>query len=916
MIPIAVEVTNFLSHACPDEEPVVFDFDGAVLWSVSGDNGAGKSAIFDAITWSLFGEHRGGNQRADRLICHSAQRCRAAFSFELDGVRYRVERLARRRGTTTRAASRWDPDSDSWEAIPNTTSASGFDEWRDGLLGLSYEAFIQSVLLLQNGSDVLIHSGAKQRFEVLAQLVDLSPYQRLEERAKERTSQARARRKGLEDEIAKLPAVTADERVAAAAAFERVKTEHADRAHAVEDQRLVVNDARQYADLSERLIATQEEIAAAEKLLSGADDIRARSTLFDQLTDSRAPLETALKVLAEAQGCDAAAATAEMELQRIDLPALDEAAEKAKAAAAQAREAASVSATAASTKSKALGPVETVVTRRLEVRAAEKELAGIGASAELGRELEACQDELTELTTTLETAKSAEQQAIDTVAERKAAVEATRESLAQLEEGKGELTCSRCGQEVPPEHRQDHLREVTEALGAAQAELGAAEDELTPLRQARHDAEAALSSKAEQQSALAVKRSQAEQAEAALERARTAAEAAIAAPAFSAMERADSTEVAQTDAERLPALLRRFQAAADDAETEAEELASKAQEAEEEAARSKATADADRQRRQTLETTVQVQTTEAEGHRQHAQAKLDLVEKDWAQRGLAGEEELLEQLKRRTEELAPAAEELSQLHGAEAQLTQLRGGEAKLRGLLDEVPLQHRVPPAAAETELEEREINLVDAAEALEAAKDETRDLDRRERELKDTREDLERALRDEGLARRLMTLLGRQGIQGHLLAQAARVLEALGNDTLAAISGGNLRLEIRRDTMRGHDELTISVIDLTADGERTEAAFLSGSEKFRVCVAMAAAIGKYVSGRSSIDSLIIDEGFGSLDETGRDQMIDELQRLAELLERVIVVSHQAEFHDRSRFPHGYLLRRVESATEVERFL
>ena len=149
----------------------------------------------------------------------------------------------------------------------------------------------------------------------------------------------------------------------------------------------------------------------------------------------------------------------------------------------------------------------------------------------------------------------------------------------------------------------------------------------------------------------------------------------------------------------------------------------------------------------------------------------------------------------------------------------------------------------------------------------------------------------------------------------RAARGLERLANETLRALTGGALELEIAAEERRGRDEIVISARDLSAGGERTDAASCR-ARRSSACASRwrrRSARTPAVARRSS--PLIIDKGFGSLDETSRDEMIDDLQRLAQLLKRVIVVSHQGEFHDRARFPHGYLLRRDGEVTEVERF-
>ena len=58
MIPRKVVLENFLSYRAAQ----TFEFDGESLWILSAPNGTGKSAVFDAITYALFAQHRGSGR--------------------------------------------------------------------------------------------------------------------------------------------------------------------------------------------------------------------------------------------------------------------------------------------------------------------------------------------------------------------------------------------------------------------------------------------------------------------------------------------------------------------------------------------------------------------------------------------------------------------------------------------------------------------------------------------------------------------------------------------------------------------------------------------------------------------------------------------------------------------------------------
>src|SRR5438874_12338307 len=173
MIPRRVYLRGFL---CYREEQEI-DFGGATLWMLAGLNGSGKSAVFDAVTYALFGHHRGGATGAAELINKESDGLVVEFDFLLDGNLFRAKRTLRKgaKGNTTATQQilglRTPADGDKagkWDPVPDTGRKVEFDAWVRDRVGLTYETFTSSVLLLQGKSEKLLDSSPRGRFEVLS----------------------------------------------------------------------------------------------------------------------------------------------------------------------------------------------------------------------------------------------------------------------------------------------------------------------------------------------------------------------------------------------------------------------------------------------------------------------------------------------------------------------------------------------------------------------------------------------------------------------------------------------------------------------------------------------------------------------------------------------------------------------------
>src|SRR5512143_1932039 len=95
MIPIHIRISGFLSY----RDPVELDFASFDLACISGHNGAGKSSLLDAITWSLFGEARGKSSDVININA-DVKAAEVELTFSYEGNTYRVQRTLPRNKST------------------------------------------------------------------------------------------------------------------------------------------------------------------------------------------------------------------------------------------------------------------------------------------------------------------------------------------------------------------------------------------------------------------------------------------------------------------------------------------------------------------------------------------------------------------------------------------------------------------------------------------------------------------------------------------------------------------------------------------------------------------------------------------------------------------------------------------------
>ena len=160
-----------------------------------------------------------------------------------------------------------------------------------------------------------------------------------------------------------------------------------------------------------------------------------------------------------------------------------------------------------------------------------------------------------------------------------------------------------------------------------------------------------------------------------------------------------------------------------------------------------------------------------------------------------------------------------------------------------------------------------------------------------------LQEALNEEGVYKELAEAFSKKGIQALLIEQALPEIEIEANRLLAKITDNrmSLRLESQRETRKGDTIETLDIKIADELGTRNYEMY-SGGEAFRIDLALRIALSMLLvrQAGASLPILIIDEGFGTQDSSAREKLVEAINSIQDDFEKIIVITHLEEMKDK----------------------
>ena len=854
MIPLKLTVKNFMCYR--DDVPPLH-FDSIHVACLCGDNGHGKTALLDAITWALWGVARAtptgtGSINALRMadLMHMGQ---TDMSVELDFTAsdqlYRVVRRhtvgVRGRNSRTTLELQIAPDGgETFRSISrNSVRETGIRI--SEILNMDFKTFVNTAYLAQGQADLFTTSTPTERKKCLAEVLDLSYYQRL-------SDDANTRSRSLRDDMQQ--ALTAinlhSEETARKPEYEQrlaaVNAAIAETAPQAESQREQVERLR--AEM-QRLQALQTEFAALEQRVKSAQTdarmLQQRAVADEgRAANYRDTIANAPQIT---QGYDALQ-SAQSELARLDTALSQKSgldSRRAALAQAIARQEERIASTRRTLRQRISAELEPRSNRLPQIKEGQAALQQRHATlANQSGDIERQRKDAAGIETSIRTLTQDNERLM-------AQMQDTRRKFDMLEQG--DAICPLCNQPLGADGQQ-HLRAEYRRTGV--------------------ESKTAYSENAKRIDALTNKRKTAAAEVAALEAKHNSASRALAAEDANLKRDEQDSLQAQEDL-----------AAARTALADTERML-----------QDKAFAQDERDELAELETTVAALEYDAEAHQQVRKHVGELRQFDAAHHALNEAQANLpavdEALRTTRQMLAERQADIESANERMSALTQdLESLPSLTTALSAAVSQSERLADELRRAEIERG---------VLESNISRCEDL---EKQISALRQQHRRLARDKSIYDELTVAFGKNGIQALVIESAIPQLQDDANAILGRVTDNRMSLKLELDESTS-ERLEIRIGDEL--GTRDYLTF-SGGEAFRINFALRIALSRLLARRSGapLPVLFIDEGFGSQDRSGQERLTEAIQSIQDEFEKIIVITHIEQMKE--AFPVRIEVRKSE---------
>ncbi len=829
MIPVSLKMRNFMAY-----REAELNFAGIHLAVLTGENGAGKSTLLDAITWSLWGKARA--RRDDELIYLGQSEMEVEFTFALGQNVYRV---VRKRDSSKRGRSELSfqvEDAGGWRTLTEN-SIRDTQQKINRLLHLDYDTFINSAFLLQGRADEFTTKTPGKRKEILAEILGLGIYDVYEERAKKRANEK-------EREAAEIKA--------------QIQQIEEELAREAEYQQQLAEAQKAEAEKKQARYEVEQEM---EKL---REQLRSLNEKQRQLDDLRDRLHHA----------------------HHDLKETEEAAAKAR---------------------------QNIREYQARLDRGDEIQAGLARLAQVRAEVQDWQTRLDQATELVQRKHALEKAFAVAQKETESRLREAENEMERLRQQAGQLpTLTARRREVEKQvadlQQAEQTREaIRAALGNLDTEQAALVEQNRRLKEEMDDIKSNLERLREAESLCPVcqRPLDAKHQEEVL--ARFEQDGKRRGDQFRANKaRLQAIEAERQDLQRQLAEADKLARKLPQAQAEAAQLARQIEEAEAAVAALKEAQEKATEIRRSLESrdfARQVLVEQAE-----VEAELERLGYDrQAHEQARQEEEALRRFETEARLLAQAEKLIAE------ETTRLARDEARLKRLKTQIEAdQKRVAELEAETAA------LPEATARFNAASDRFDRMTREEREAHDRvvmieqqlhhiqtqakrrgklEDKLQKVQESLGMYRELQQAFGKKGIQALLIESAIPEIEDEANRLLSRMTGG--RMHIRFETQRAakSTDSTIETLDIRIADElgTRDYELFSGGEAFRVNFAIRVAMSKVLARRAGarLQTLVIDEGFGTQDGQGRERLVEAINAIQDDFEKVIVITHIDELKE-----------------------